>query len=146
MTGDGEMLGCELPNFNNGGKRLNQFLEEKGISKAEAARRVGKAPSEISNITSGKRQLTVNLSEQLSTALGVSASWLLTGEGPMEVEGWEPPSEAAQHPRPMVTDGQREEAARLRRENAELREEVARLREQTEPLMSVVENLTKRNA
>ena len=64
----------------------------------------------------------------------------------MEVEGWEPPSEAAQHPRPMVTDGRSEEVARLRKENAELREEVARLREQTERLMSVVENLTKRNA
>ena len=146
MTGDGEMLGCEIPNFNNGGKRLNQFLEEKGVSKAEAARRVGKAPSEITNITSGKRQLSVNLSEQLSSALGVSASWLLTGEGPMEVEGWVPPSETPRYPRPLPADGQREEVARLRRENAELREEVARLREQTERLMSVVENLTKGNS
>ena len=69
MTGDGEMLGCELPNFNNGGKRLNQFLEEKGISKAEAARQVGIAPNAMSNLIGGQRQISVNLSERISESL-----------------------------------------------------------------------------
>ena len=100
----------------------------------------------MSNITSGKVNLSVNYACKLSSALGVSASWLLTGEGPMEVEGWVPPSETPRYPRPLPADGQREKVARLRKENAELREEVARLREQTERLMSVVENLTKGNS
>ena len=145
MTGEGEMLGCESPSFSDGGKRLNQFLEENCISKAEAARQVGIAPNAMSNLIGGQRQISVNLSERISSALGVSASWLLTGEGPMEVEGWEPPSEPLRTA-VAVRDGRSEEAARLRRENAELREEVARLREQTERLMSVVENLTKGNS
>ena len=100
----------------------------------------------MSNVISGKIGLSVNYANRLSSALGVSASWLLTGEGPMEVEGWTPPSETSQLTRPRIVDGQREEVARLRKENAELREEVARLRKQTERLMSVVENLTRGNS
>ena len=125
---------------------MNTALRLRGLNKLEAGKLAGISSGSMSNITSGKVNLSANYAHKLSSALGVSASWLLTGEGPMEVEGWVPPSEAAQHPRPMVTDGQSEEAARLRRENAELREEVARLREQTERLMSVVENLTKGKA
>lgn len=147
MTGEGEMLGNTVEASKEViGRRLEEFILHMGISKNEAARRIGIMPSNLYEFIGGRRTISTNYAARISTALGVSASWLLTGEGPMEVEGWEPPSEAAQHPRPMVTDGRREEAARLRRENAELREEVARLREQTERLMSVVENLTKGKA
>lgn len=142
MTGEGEMSGSADNCLNSGGYRFNQFLEDKGISKAEAARRVGIAPNAISNIISGRRQLSVNLSERISAALGVSASWLLTGEGEMEVEGWTPPSETRRTPA-AVTGAMTEELSRLRKENTELRAEVERLRRQVERLMSVVENLTK---
>lgn len=140
LTGEGEMLGDASPCTNSGGDRLNQFLKEKGITKAEAARRLGIAPNAISNITSGIRQLSVNLSERISAALGVSATWLLTGEGSMEAEGWTPPGAQATTSAPVMM---RDEGARLRKENAELRAEVERLRTQAERLMSVVENLTR---
>lgn len=140
MAGEGEILGYASPSFFNGGNRLRQFLEEKGISKAEASRRVGIAPCEISSLIGRKRRLTANLSERISSALGVSASWLLTGEGPMELEEWEPPAELPQTGT-AVRDGQREKEARLRKENAELREDVERLRGQVSQLLSVVQNL-----
>lgn len=142
MTGEGEMFGNTDACLNGGGNRLNQFLIDKEISKAEAARRVGIAPNAISNIISGRRQLSVNLSERISSALGVSASWLLTGEGEMEVDGWTPPARAPQATG-IVAAGTAEETARLRKENAELRAEVERQRKQVERLMSVVENLTR---
>lgn len=142
MTGEGEMLGTADAGLNGGGNRFNQFLVDKDISKAEAARRVGIAPNAISNIISGHRQLSVTLSERISAALGVSASWLLTGEGGMEVDGWTPPARVPQAAA-TATTSTTEENTRLHRENSELRAEVERLRKQVERLMSVVENLTK---
>lgn len=142
MTGEGEMLGNTDACLNGGGNRLKQFLKYKEVSQAEAARRVGIAPNTIFSLISGRRQLSVNLSERISSALGVSASWLLTGEGEMEVDGWTPPARAPQATG-IVTAGTAEETARLRKENAELREEVERQRKQVERLMSVVENLTR---
>lgn len=142
LTGEGEMLGTADTGLNGGGNRFNQFLVDKDISKAEAARRVGIAPNAISNIISGHRQLSVNLSERISSALGVSASWLLTGEGEMEVDGWTPPARVPQTAA-TTTTSTTEENTRLHRENSELRAEVERLRKQVERLMSVVENLTR---
>lgn len=146
LTGEGEMLGSGDVNVSDKGERVNTALRLRGLNKLEAGKLAGISSGSMSNITSGKVNLSVNYACKLSSALGVSASWLLTGEGPMEVEGWVPPSETPRYPRPLPADGQRGEVARLRRENAELREEVARLREQTERLMSVVENLTKGNS
>lgn len=142
MTGKGEMFGNTNPYLNDGGNRFSQFLKDKGISQAEAARRVGIATTVISNIIRGRRQLSVALSERISTALGVSASWLLTGEGEMEVDGWAPPTRVPQAATAVATSTT-EENTRLHRENSELRAEVERLRKQVERLMSVVENLTK---
>lgn len=147
MTGEGGMIGDAVETSKEAiGRRLEEFILHKEISKNEAARRIGMPSPNLCELIKGRRTISKNYIERISSALGVSAPWLLTGEGPMEVEGWVPPSETPRYPRPLPADGQREEVARLRKENAELREEVARLREQTERLMSVVENLTKGNS
>ena len=142
LTGEGEMYGKGTANINDKGERLNTFLQSKGLSKTEAEKLAGLSSGSVSNITTGKIGLSVNYARKLSSALGVSASWLLTGEGEMEVDGWTPPARAPQATG-IVTAGTAEETARLRKENAELREEVERQRKQVERLMAVVENLTR---
>lgn len=94
-------------------------------------------------MTTGRLNISRNYAERLSSALGVSAAWLLTGEGEMEVEGWTPPVELPAAPvRVRNTDGgSSTKLADLRRENAELRAEVERLRGQVSQLLSVVQNL-----
>lgn len=97
----------------------------------------------MSDMTTGRLNISRNYAERLSSALGVSAAWLLTGEGEMEVEGWTPPVELPAAPvRVRNTDGgSSTKLADLRRENAELRAEVERLRGQVSQLLSVVQNL-----
>lgn len=143
MTGEGEMLGGNDGATNESiGRRLNEFIQRKNITKAESARRIGIETTTLHAFIGGRRAITQNYAERISSALGVSASWLLTGEGEMEVDGWTPPARAPQATG-IVTAGTAEETARLRKENAELREEVERQRKQVERLMSVVENLTR---
>ena len=142
LTGEGEMYGNGTANINDKGERLNTFLQSKGLSKIETEKLAGLSFGSVSNITTGKIGLSVNYARKLSAALGVSASWLLTGEGGMEVEGWTPPARVPQVAA-TATTSTTEENTRLHRENSELRAEVERLRKQVERLMSVVENLTK---
>lgn len=146
LTGEGEMLGTKAVDVNGKGARVNAALRLRGLNKSKVCKLTGIPSGTMSNIANGKTGLSVNYANRLSSALGVSASWLLTGEGPMEMEGWVPPSETPQFSRSKMANDQGEEVARLRKENAELREEVTRLRKQTERLMSVVENLTKGNS
>ncbi len=143
MTGEGEMLGgADGTTIEAIGERLNECIQQKNITKAEAARRIGIDTTTLHAFIGGRRAITQNYAERISAALGVSASWLLTGEGEMEVDGWTPPTRVPQVAA-TATPSMAEENARLHRENSELRAEVERLRKQVERLMSVVENLTK---
>ena len=146
MTGTGSMLLNRVDNvdFAGKGERLELFLKKRGLSKLEAGRLALIAPSYMSDMTTGRLNISRNYAERLSSALGVSAAWLLTGEGEMEVEGWTPPAELPAAPaRVRNTDGgSSTKLADLRRENAELRAEVERLRGQVSQLLSVVQNLT----
>lgn len=142
MTGKGNMMG----KMQGGevGDRLRLFMEKKGLSVTNVYKQTNISQSLVSQVLAGTSNVTASIAERLSNALGISTSWLLTGEGEMEVEGWTPPAELPAAPvRVRNTDGgSSSKMVDLRRENAELRAEVERLRGQVSQLLIVVQNLT----
>ena len=142
MTGEGEMMGSAQKE--QAGSRLKAFIGSRGLRISDVCRQANVTQGIIFRVMKGEIGLSKNYAERLSSALGVSAAWLLTGEGEMEVEGWTPPAELPAAPaRVRNTDGgSSSKLADQRRENAELRAEVERLRGQVSQLLSVVQNLT----
>lgn len=67
------------------GKRIKELLDSKGISQRELARRLGKHPSEISEIVKGKRDPGVSLVEKIAEGLGVSPAELVGEPGELPV-------------------------------------------------------------
>lgn len=65
------------------GKRIKTRREELELDQVELARRAGVSQPTLANLESGKNQRTKFLPE-LARALGVSAEWLDTGEGPKD--------------------------------------------------------------
>ncbi|HDR1847608.1 TPA: helix-turn-helix transcriptional regulator [Pasteurella multocida] len=60
--------------------RLLSLMEEKGISQAELARRIGIKQPSVYKILSGETRNPTKILE-IATALGVDPNWLKTGEG-----------------------------------------------------------------
>ncbi|HDR1413178.1 helix-turn-helix transcriptional regulator [Pasteurella multocida] len=60
--------------------RLLSLMEEKGISQAELARRIGIKQPSVYKILSGETRNPTKILE-IATALGVDAHWLKTGDG-----------------------------------------------------------------
>lgn len=66
------------------GERIRAARDERGWSASDLAREAGVDASLISTYESGKRkEPAAPYLVKLSKALGVTAEWLLTGEGPM---------------------------------------------------------------
>ena len=144
MTGEGSIIG-ESANGTSG-SRLKTFMESRRLRPTDLCKLSGISSGVLSQVLHETQNLSPNYAERLSSALGVSAGWLLTGEGPMEVEGWTPPegqpvAVSAKERRASSRDTG-EGVAELRRENEELRAEVARLRGQEERLLTVIQNLS----
>ncbi len=66
-------------------QRLKQARAERGFTQTQLAQAAGVAQSDISKLERGDAQKTANL-VRLAMALGVSPSWLDTGDGPMQPE------------------------------------------------------------
>lgn len=67
------------------GARLSTALLTLGISKSEAARRVGISVSYMTNLANGNRSATDRVLADIERALGVSARWIRTGVGSADV-------------------------------------------------------------
>lgn len=57
------------------GETLQELLEEKGITQAELAQRMGKPKKTINEIVKGKAEITQDTSLQLERVLGVPSSF-----------------------------------------------------------------------
>src|SRR3978361_220087 len=66
------------------GRRIRQLRTEKGMTLDELAVALDRAPSQLSVIENGKRELKLSELQKLSRALGVSVDQLLTPEAPTE--------------------------------------------------------------
>lgn len=146
MTGKGNMMGKMMGKMHKGdvADRLKTFMGKKGLSITDVYKQTNVSHGLVSQILAGTINVSASMAERLSSALGVSEAWLLTGEGEMEVEGWTPPAELPSAPVRVrnTNGGSSSRLADLRRENVELRAEVERLRGQVSQLINVVQNLT----
>src|SRR5688500_5032268 len=62
------------------GETLREILEERGISQADLAIRMGRPQKTISEITNGKAAITTDTALELELVLGVPASFWLARE------------------------------------------------------------------
>ena len=64
--------------------RLLHAMSARGLSQAEVAAAAGVSPQYVNNVVRGRTGLSVRFAEQLADGLGVSPTYLLFGEGPMD--------------------------------------------------------------
>ncbi len=71
----------------NSGKRLSQYIENKGFTKKKFCEQFGFDYNNMTVILAGNRNLGINVLNQLHVSLPkLNVHWLLYGEGPEEVE------------------------------------------------------------
>lgn len=62
---------------------LRQYFENKGITQRSVAEVLGVSPAYINKLLSGKKAFGKKTAQQFQDLYGLSASWLLTGDGDM---------------------------------------------------------------
>ena len=72
-------------------ERLNQAMEQSGMSQGALAKASGVAQPTIWRLTSGNARGSTKIVE-IANALGVRTEWLSTGIGPMRADGQQPTS------------------------------------------------------
>ncbi|MBN9605510.1 MAG: helix-turn-helix domain-containing protein [Actinomycetales bacterium] len=78
------------------GRRVRQLRSDRGITLEQLAEGFGRAPSQLSGIENGKRELTVSELQRLARLLGVSLDELLSPEPPSKRAALEIALERAQ--------------------------------------------------
>ena len=66
-----------------GSKELIAFFKERGIRQEDIAEQLGVSQAYVSSILTGKAKFGKKQANRFSELYGLSASWLLTGEGEM---------------------------------------------------------------
>lgn len=64
-------------------ERLKELLCQESITGRQLAKMLGVVPSAVSNVISGKRNLTRAFAHRISDVTGVNVEWLLSGKGEM---------------------------------------------------------------
>lgn len=70
--------------MDNANMRLNEIIRHLGLTQKQLADELGTSQSAISAIAKGTRPLTEGFACRVESMYGVSATWLLTGEGDRE--------------------------------------------------------------
>lgn len=68
------------------GARIQKILEERKMKKVEFARKLNIDSSYVTQLIKGRSKPSVRLIEDICEKFGISARWLCSGEGNMEVE------------------------------------------------------------
>lgn len=66
-------------------KKLREYFENQGITQSQIAHDLDSSIQYINNMLSGRREFGRNTSRRFEEAYGISAAWLMTGEGEMMV-------------------------------------------------------------
>ncbi|MCC8044657.1 MAG: helix-turn-helix domain-containing protein [Clostridiales bacterium] len=61
-------------------KRLRQAYKESGLSQREFSRQTHTSLSMLSDVMTGKRQMTIRYAKKIEEALGIGADWILYGD------------------------------------------------------------------
>lgn len=65
---------------------LRQYFEDKGITQKSIASMLNVDPAYINKLLTGKKAFGKKTAQQFQDLYGLSASWLLTGEGTMLID------------------------------------------------------------
>ncbi len=66
-------------------ERLRKFFDDRGITQEQIASQLGIDKAHVNKLMTGKKQFGKQTARKWSDLYGLSYSWLLTGEGEMEV-------------------------------------------------------------
>lgn len=77
-------------------RSLKAYFASKGITQAMIARDIDCATSYIARLFNSKQPFGKKQAAQFEQLYGISAAWLLTGQGPMMAGGEAPPSVVAE--------------------------------------------------
>lgn len=69
--------------MNDIGNKLKEYFDNKGITQSEIAEKLGVSKAYVNALFTGKRAFGKKQAEAWVNLFGLSASWLLTGEGEM---------------------------------------------------------------
>jgi len=67
-------------------ERLVAALAELGVTQQDLSERLGVGRSAVSHWTNARRSIDVDLAKKIAEALGIRASWLAFGDGPMTAD------------------------------------------------------------
>lgn len=68
-------------------EKLANFFKNKGLSQKDIAEKMGTSTAYINAILNDRKDLGKKQADKMKNLFGLSASWLLTGTGPMLAEG-----------------------------------------------------------
>jgi len=123
---------------NQSGKRLKHFLQSEKIEQKKLAEELGTTAQYINAICQGRKGLGKAQAMRIQELYGVSAGWLLTGQGTMSIaETIEQPSTPPQDESPMQVIAQLTDLLR------QSTEENARLRARVIELQNLVSTLSR---
>lgn len=74
---------------------LDKFFKNKGLSQREIADTMGVSSAYINAVLCGRKMIGKKVAEKFSNLYGLSASWLLTGEGEMIADVSKPTNEVS---------------------------------------------------
>lgn len=66
-------------------KKLREYFDNQGITQSQIAHDLDSSIQYINHMLSGRRNFGRNTSRRFEEAYGISAAWLMTGEGEMMV-------------------------------------------------------------
>ncbi len=121
---------------------LRSYFKERGISQREIADAMGVSPAYINSIFTGKRNVGKNNAEKLQEKFGISASWLLTGEGSMLLGDVSGDNNAIGHGASVTHSDCCNIVDKFLGELAEQRKLVSESQRQVDRLLSIIEKMT----
>lgn len=121
------------------GLRLREYLLNEKISQNEVAEMLGVSSAYVNMICMGRKSIGKKTAARLQEAVGVSAGWLLTGDGSMYVI---PPAPAPLQEENII-DTYGKVIKDVEKLNHQLKEEIAEVRRLQQELIEVISEFRK---
>lgn len=121
------------------GSRLKYYLESEGITQSEVADYLGMAKQYVNAICQCRKNVSKKTAARLQEGFGVSAAWLLTGDGSMYVI---PPAPAPLQEENII-DTYGKVIKDVEKLNHQLKEEIAEVRRLQQELIEAISEFRK---
>ena len=69
------------------GERIAKVRQHFGLSQAQFAQKINRSPGFISNVETGRSEISESTVHSVCTAFGINKSWLIEGTGEMFADG-----------------------------------------------------------